>query len=223
MASRTAQDLVDELRRLVGSPSTSEASDALLLTWVNDAYVDVVAGHRCPEFLDVDTLTTAASTEDYELAVTDDVFIEEVFDSTSGNRLESIDLASWVRKQGSSAQPGAPQKYLLYGVGDNGRRQFRLFPVPDAVYSIKVYHFAEPTELVLSPAPTSILLPRQYDRDVLSRASLIGNSALQNHDAAVRDWQLMRPLRRTVAMTQMTPDERGDMTSRMAGELWEQR
>jgi hypothetical protein len=81
--------------------------------------------------------------------------------------------------QGDAANiTGTPSYWFLNGVGSNDRYQLTLYPTPDGSYTVYVYYWMEPTELVISPIASSPITPEPWDDVII-------------HKATQRAWRMM--------------------------------
>lgn len=180
MARMTAQDMVTEARLHLGGETTETLTDNQILRWLNRAYVELASAYKFSELETSVSITTASGTAEYEVSAADVLEVLSVIDDTN-NAL----LYPWSRWQydaatqgGSSSVTGVPSFWFISGVGANSRRQFTFYPTPAGTYTINVIYRKKPTELVLSPAPTSCVLLEPFDEPLILRAVSKGWRAL---------------------------------------------
>ncbi len=191
MARMTALDLVTELRLHLGGETTETLSDSQLLRWLNRSYLELASNYKFSELEGSFTLTTTSGTAEYEFPATDD-------DSVAYNLLEILSITDdtnnqmlypWSRWQydrsvqgNSSSITGVSNYWFKSGVGTNGRVQITLYPTPAGTYSLKAVNRKVPTELVLTPSPTSSVLLAPWDDTMLLMAVSKGWRALGDDD-----------------------------------------
>lgn len=173
MARMTADDMIRIIRKTIGSPDENEFTDADALRCLNMAQERVAVSVRPSELITETSLTTTASTQDYEVSFSDELIILGIEDTTNDSRLLHIDDLYYRMISQGATESGNPEFWYEIGTGSNGRTQVRLYPVPDGTYTLNVVYLKTPTEMVLSPTATSPGLPRMYDDLVLERAILL--------------------------------------------------
>ena len=131
-----------ELRTRVGNPSTGEVTDLVLTSVLNYTIREIATKYRFYQFRVEGTIPTVLGTADYALPSNVRVVLS-VWDATNriqlrktGQRFNATSLTIY------SGINGKPQRYGR--VGNN----IRLFPTPDAVYSIKYLGKQVPADLV---------------------------------------------------------------------------
>lgn len=185
MARRTATDFVNEVRDNIGGETNETVSDTRILRFVNEEYKLLCAKYLFPQLITSETITTTSGTATYELTEADVIEVDDVVDSTNGVYMRPIDGYLYSRWTAAGTNTGNPVRYVVRGVGANGRFQLAFFPTPDGTYSIGVdcYVF---TELVTSPSATSPVIPIQFDPVIVNRASAQGLRQMGNHDSGYR-------------------------------------
>ncbi len=188
MARMTAQDMVTEARLHLGGETTETLSNNQILRWINRAYIDCASTYKFDELEASTSITTSSGTAEYEASAADILTIIKVTDDTN-----NLTLVPWNRRmyelatQGNvSSITGVPTHWFISGVGSNSRRQFTFYPTPAGTYTINVYYRKKPTELVLTPAATSCVLPEPWDEVILLRAVAKGWRALGDDDRSYR-------------------------------------
>jgi len=167
----TASDFVSEIRIAVGE--TDEVfTDVQLLRYVNRAYLQLCTKYwMLPELDTSETITTSASTAEYELSSTDVLRVIEVKDTTNGQRLRPAtryQYDNWT--QTSTVTTGAPVYWIPTGVGSNNRLQLTLWPTPAGTYSVVVRYAKKPAELVTTPSATSAIIGEGWDEVLVNYA-----------------------------------------------------
>jgi hypothetical protein len=185
MARRTADDFIAEVRDCAGGETDETISDARILRWVNEEYKILCAKYLFPQLVNSETVTTVSGTGTYELAEADILEVHEVTDSTNGVYMRPIDSYLYSRWTASGTTPGNPVRWLVEGVGSNGRFQLKFFPTPDGIYSLTVSYY-EFTPLVTTPTATSTVIPQQFDPVIVNRAAAQALRSIGNHDSGYR-------------------------------------
>lgn len=104
-----------------------------------------------------ETITTVASTSDYTIPASGSRSkLLYFFNETEGDYLEYRTTA-WINRQRVNASPSVPRYYTTIGaVG--GDLRIRVFPTPDAVYSLRYYGkfvqapLSDPNDVLLVPS-----------------------------------------------------------------------
>ena len=197
MARMTASDMVDEIRLSLGGETTETISDNQILRWINRAYTTLAAAYDFTELETPATITTSSGTAEYPCPSdsADDILrVISMTDATNGATLYpwsrwQYDLAT----QGSTSNTtGTPVYWFESGVGDNDEvtpqtvKQFTFFPTPAGTYTITVVYKKKPTELVLTPSPTSAVLREPWDHVIILLAIESGWRALGDTDKAYK-------------------------------------
>lgn len=164
MATTYLQLVNDVLVRLrestVSSVSENEYS-SLIGKLVNDAKREVEDAWDWDELKTTITVSTVASTYNYALTGAGSRFrIEEVINDTNDWFVVSRPSSFMTENLLLNPQPtaGSPQYYAINGADSNGDIKVDLFPIPDAVYSIKFDGYAPSAEL--SNDTDTILVPK---------------------------------------------------------------
>jgi len=189
MARLTAQDMVEMVRDYCGGETSETLSDTRLLRFLNQAYMEVCSRYRFDQLSTSETITTTSGTADNEMAASDVMYIDEVIDDTSNIPLEGISKYQYYEWTSGniSTTTGTPVNWFLNGVGSNGRYQITWYPTPNATLSVIVYYKQEPTELVLSPTATSMIIPEPWDDVVVHKATARAWRMLGDMDMS-RQW-----------------------------------
>jgi hypothetical protein len=168
----TATDFTTIMRMAMGNPTATEISNALLLRAFNLAAESVVTPRprKFPELRTTEDITTASGKAEYELTATDIVEICHLYDVTNTRRLKPMDEDDYVRKLQANVSNQKPRKYLEGEVGSNNRIEITLWPTCDAIYTVRVYYWRLPPEIVLSPTATSPVTARKWDLPILEAA-----------------------------------------------------
>lgn len=193
MARMTASDFVTMARLALGGETTEALSDALILRFVNQAYLEVCSKYPFPELSTSTTVTTADGTAAYETTATDILQVTELIDSTNYVTLYPINESKYDQlTQGDSSSTSTPIYWYISGVGSNSRLEFTLFPTPDGVYTVTIKYDKVPSELVLSPTATSPIISAVWDDSILGRAIYRGWKHLGDEQRAMMHLQFAK-------------------------------
>lgn len=125
--------------------------DSLITAWVNNGLRNIIRRHTW-EFLFVEaTVTTVASTETYSLA-SDVMRIYTVRNTTSSSKVNPIRVLDFYKSYPNPTATGSPTLYRLSGLAQTSASslplyQVSLFPIPDAVYSLKYTYYKRVSDL----------------------------------------------------------------------------
>ena len=220
MARMTAQDFVDFTRKRMGNPSTDEWSDSEILRFVNMAQERQALKHPIATLETYEDISATSSTEIYEFAASNIMYITSAKNMTDGLIVKPSDRDSYTRDtQGASLPTGTVRRYLESGLGSNGRKQITLQDKPSSSQTIRFWFLKYPTELVLSPTPTSSELPREYDEAILDIASEIGKKFDQQVQEAMAERNLAKETESLAAgVSPVTPERKYGIESSIARE-----
>jgi hypothetical protein len=160
--------------------------DARLVTWINDAYFELMLSPRF-RFYELEkqaTMQTINTLAAYDLP-TDLWFILDIRDFDNGTKLR---LGHWSQFDKTSVTYGRPVRYAHFA------DTVELDPVPDDVYDMILRYKYRPPEL---SEGSSTVLPREWDELIVALATQKGWEALENTDKAVVAAQLVERLVRT--------------------------
>lgn len=144
-----ASVLITDVRLELGNPPTTRISDAQVLTRINYSYLEVATRYRHPEMHTTGTaIATVDGTATYALP-TRYWYTRTLRDETNDRRLLYRPL-SFIHAQDVDTK-GQPQ----YWTRDGANR--RLWPTPDAVYSITDAYVAFPAALTSSSPDASTI------------------------------------------------------------------
>jgi len=197
MARMTADDMVDEVRLHLGGETTETISDTQVLRWINRAYADLASAYDFTELETSTTITTASGTAEYPCpnASADDILrVISMTDTTNNVKMYPWNRWEYDRAtQGSTSNTtGTPIYWFESGVGDNNNtpadtvKQFTFYPTPSGTYTISVVYKKKPSELVLTPSPTSAVLREPWDHVIVLLAVESGWRALGDDDKAYK-------------------------------------
>ena len=195
MARMSAQDIVTEVRLHLGGETTETLSDNQILRWVNRSYIDLSSAYEFNELETTTAVTTVSGTAEYAVPVegyNDMLTVLSVIDDTNNILLYPWDRWQYDRStQGSSSTiTGTPIYWFISGTGTNDDsntvRQFTFFPTPAGAYTINIIYQKKPTELVLTPAATSSVVPEPWDEVLVLLAVCRGWRALGDDDKSYK-------------------------------------
>jgi len=195
MSRMTALDFCTEVRLHLGGETTETLSDNQILRWVNRSYIELCSLYDFEELETSASITTVSGTTEYAVPSTgagDVLTVNSVIDTTNKFTLrpwsgDQYDDAT----QGDSANiTGQPVFWHWSGVGANTDsytvRQMTFFPTPDGAYTLTVSYRKKPTELVLTPTPTSPVILEPFDDVIVLKASSKGWRALGDDDKSYK-------------------------------------
>lgn len=186
MARLTAQDIVEMVRDSLGGETSETISDTRILRYINQSYLEVCSQYTF-EQLNVDSsVTTVSGTAVYELSVSDVMEITNVVDDANNLTLYPMSEDQYYRFTQGNTQSGVPIYWYIDGVGSNNRWNIKFWPTPNGAYTINLYYIKKPSELVLSPAATSMVIPEPWDDSVIYRAVSRGWMMLGDPDSAAK-------------------------------------
>jgi len=190
MSRMTASDMVDEIRLSLGGETTETISDNQILRWINRAYTDLAAAYDFTEFEDSVDITTASGTAEYEVGSGADDILRVISMTDTTNGVTMYPWSRWqyaLATQGSTSNTtGAPVYWFESGVGSSSRLQYTMFPTPAGAYTVTVVYKKKPTDLVLTPSPTSAVLREPWDHVIILLAIESGWRALGDTDKAYK-------------------------------------
>ena len=220
MARLTAQDMVEMVRDSLGGETSETISDTRVLRYINQSYLEICSQYGFDQ-LDTDTtVTTTSGTAEYELSVSDVMEIKNVVDDTNNLTLYIMSEDQYYRFTQGNAQSGVPIYWYIDGVGTNSRWNMKFWPTPNGTYTINVYYNKKPTELVLTPAATSAIIPEQWDDSIIYRAVSRGWMMLGDPDTAGKWRQMAKANDQAAYKTAYRPSKVPDrITSRVARAL----
>jgi len=190
MARMTASDMVDEVRLSLGGETTETISDNQILRWINRAYTTLAAAYDFTELEDSVDVTTASGTAEYEVGSGADDILRVISITDTTNHVTLYPWSRWqydLATQGSTINTtGTPVYWFESGVGSSSRLQYTLFPTPAGTYTLTAVYKKKPTELVLTPSPTSAVLREPWDHVIILLAIESGWRALGDTDKAYK-------------------------------------
>lgn len=180
----------DALRKRIGNPSTVDTPDIDLTANINTAYEDIANRYRFNGMRKYGTITTVVGTLAYSLPA-DCVAVIRIHDSTNERRLFKLDSRREAELMAVSTN-GRPQFYLRLAT------TIELHPVPDGIYSIKVYYKSTVTALVTDVSTP--VIPQSWHEGIIQRAKYVYyNDQGDNAKATValnqfKDWVSEQPV-----------------------------
>lgn len=151
--------------QLTGSATVDSTMKTEIQHAINYVVRDMVVSTDYPSFRTDATLTTAASTSDYALAVDFYRIIEPSVKFTAAPKqtLQWIDQQEWDRLEGDQFWSSTQRPYY-YTIRNrdtsSGQYQLRLFPTPDDAYAMQYTYFAIPADI--ASASTGTVLDKRF-------------------------------------------------------------
>ena len=183
MARLTADDMIDIVRDCCGGETSGTLSDTRILRFLNEAALNLVSKYTFDQLSANTTITTVSGTSTYELSVSDVVEFTSMVNDTQNFEIYGMNEEEYIRFTQGDAQSGTPNYWYLNGVGDNGRYNIELWPTPNSADTINVY-YTKLEELTVSPAITSLVIPRVWDKVVYLYAAASAWEMLGDADRA---------------------------------------
>ena len=150
----TYLNLVNDVLARLREPSVASVTEndysALIGKLVNDAKREVEDAWNWECLRSTITVSTSASTSGYTLTGSGDRFrFEQVYNDTSDYSLEAGTTTAFNDALLLTATPKSdePTMYNINGVDSSGDLLVRLYPIPDATYSVKFSGFKPEAEL----------------------------------------------------------------------------
>lgn len=159
----TAQNMADDLRQMIGNPTSTSITDATLFDLLNKAAQKLSDEFRFKGAKKRVTFPTVIGTNQYTLP-TDIFAVRQVWDRTNGKKLNKRGV-NWLARNSqalvsSPITNGKPTDYVSFGT------YVQLVPPPDGVYTIELYYTIQMPTLV-NPTDVSLLPPNWHDGVVL--------------------------------------------------------
>ena len=182
--SQLKADLIFEL----GARTDLTAAPSSAGDWINVAYLEFCTrnqffGFKMPKYFHFPELETSATAstvagQDYVATPTDALIISTVHDSTNDQKLGGIKFREYVDKTGRSttASRSKPLYWLRYG------SQVKLYPTPDAAYSLTIYYRKRPA--LLSGENDVTAVGAEWDEAILKFAVIQSMMRLKQYDTA---------------------------------------
>ena len=187
MARLTASDMVDMVRDALGGETTETISNARILSFINQSYLELASMYHFDQLHTSTTASTTSGTAAYELSVSDVQTISNIVDGTNNLKLYPMNDDQYQKFVQGGTTSGTPTYWFISGVGSNNRYELTFYPTPAGTYSMTVHYYQDPTELVTSPTATSAVIPRVWDDSIIHRAISRGWRMLGDLEAA-KEW-----------------------------------
>ena len=178
MARLTASDMIDMVRDCLGGETTETISDARILRYINQSYLELASRNQFDQLSTSTTITTTSGTTSYELSVSNVMKITDLVDDTNNVKLYTMNEEQYHSYVQGGTTSGTPTYWFIDGVGSNSRYQLTLYPTPAGTYTINVYYTQSPDELVTSPAATTSEIPETWDDSIIHLAVSRGGKML---------------------------------------------
>lgn len=155
----TYQDLYQAAEDLLGDSTLS--TEARLKKFINWAQQDITSRKDWSFLQEERTFNTVAATESYSLASGCSKIID-ITDETSDTYLPEYSMRVFDKQNPSvgSSETGKPQYFMPTGTDGSGNITIRLFPIPDAVYTINYNYYKNAGDL--SNAADLSIIPVKY-------------------------------------------------------------
>jgi len=207
MARRTAQDFVTNIAANVGDPGYDVLAANSILRLVNDAQNEIAINYEPPELLGALTTTTTSGDSYVDFTYTaQPIKIISMLVISPLFRMIQVD-EPWYRMAtsggGTAGTSGQPTHW--FAAYESGL--FRLWPTPDATYTIGMSYIKIPTELVLTPSPTSSEMLQPWDDVIEMMATHRAFMRLQQFPAAQAWLQQATSLAQRVARATDKPND----------------
>lgn len=152
----TLNDMIEELQ----DHGFEDTTDTRLTAFLNDAYWDIASREPWP-FLEASSsaITTTAGSADITEPTDFGQVISMVIDSNGVNLMPK--RADWINKtfSGALTSQGIPSYYYFIG------NQIKLYPVPDATYTITLQYLSVPA--ALEAGSDTPILPARHHRTLV--------------------------------------------------------
>ena len=113
MARLTASDMVDIVRDSLGGETSETLSDARILRYINQSYLELCSSYGFDQLQKSDTFTTTSGTVDYELSFDDIIEIHALIDETNKFTLWTMNEFEYNEYTQGNAQSGSPSHWLI--------------------------------------------------------------------------------------------------------------
>ena len=166
MSLPTYLELVNDVLVRMREPEVTSVSEntlsKLVGKLVNDSKRQVEDAYKWNALLTDIQIPTVAGTAQYTVTGSGNRFkVSEIHNVTKLIELDNVPLKVYNNWEGSTTTPptGIPSYYCFYGQDSNGDAKVKLWPVPDAVYTIN-YQLYVPTSDLSSNSDT-ISVPKE--------------------------------------------------------------
>lgn len=179
MAKRTFLQFVQKVHRecaLSGNPPSSVTNQvglfAKLVDWVADSAYEIEASHGDWDFMWYGDWTVSVTQSSPEYSAPSDMGqwnLETVYLDYSTNdfqQLQEMDYRAWKTTQGPGVQQEGKPGYFIV----QPDHSLRLYPVPDAAYTLSADYWTKPTLMAASSDTCNI--PEEYERVVIALAKM---------------------------------------------------
>jgi len=176
-------ELRTQTRNLLNEDVAGFWLDTQLNSYINLAMQrvnSIISSTREDYFTVSATFSTAANTKSYAFPTTCRYIGRlEIYDAADPNSIIKLDELKWPRIEANGdwlfIQSGKPQRYIIRGT------QFDLYPIPDSVYTLRIYYDASKVDLASdSDAPAT---PNDYHDMIVYWACVLAKKQNDNDDA----------------------------------------
>ncbi len=156
MGRITTKEILTEMRDTYGQLDPNVYSDALLMRYINAAYItDVCSNYELPELDSPSSQGTTALQPYIELHATPILRVNNVFRVEDSYVMEPINRLDRTRLGGLyTTQTGPPEKWWLHWVPSSSAPGLGIWPTPDKVYALSMDVRRRPTELAIGDQTT---------------------------------------------------------------------
>lgn len=139
--------LADELQG-----NTVAIAKTLIKSGINEAYSDSSSVRDWNTLFNNTDVSTVSSTEEYTPITSSSTIcrirrIDSIVDKTTNKYLYNIDLEQFIKDYPDPSATGSPILWYVSGYDSNRDIKIKLYPIPDAVYTLNVKYYEEPLEL----------------------------------------------------------------------------
>jgi len=184
-------DLIPQLRKAMGNPATGDISNSSLAQYIWMAECDLAEMYDFAELRGYEDISTVAGTVDYEMGASSDVlkFLYPAVNVTSNFPMKMMDYYWDLRIGSLITGQSTPYYWFEHEVGANDRKQIRIRPVPNGVYTVRVPFVKIPTMPDTDEA-TRLEIPASHSAQLLTRAAEIGLQLENERDEAAKQQNL---------------------------------
>ena len=188
----TSLDMIPLVRRGLGNPATGDVSDSAIAQYIWLGECDLAEMYYFAELYDEEDVSTSAGTFDYEMTEEDILrFLDPANNVTSNIPMKRKD-DNWDRNIGSLITgQGAPFFFFEHERGTNGRKQVRVRPIPDGIYTLRFPFIKIPT-MPDHEVQSISDLPQSHMLQVASRSVEIGLQLQAEREEADKQEKLSR-------------------------------
>jgi hypothetical protein len=148
VSTRTAQNLMDYIRRQFGDDASVQIQDADLITWINMGQMDIVTKLEC---LQATSVATSVANQNYLVMPTDVIKMESVYYSDKPLKATSMDSIQTTVGSTISTDTGDPIWWWIWA------NRIYMYPVPDnSTTSVEINYIKRPLDVANGASLLSI-------------------------------------------------------------------